>query len=133
VNGVFLDSVGILATVNKSDRWHAVAVLAYELLVESRAQPFTTTFILAEVGNAAARNPTRRKVCELFDNLNKTDCIIAPTEQDWHAAWAAYRRGEAGDAGIVDHVSFQVMARLGIRRAFTNDRHFRAAGFEPLF
>ncbi len=48
-------------------------------------------------------------------------------------AWAAYRRGEAGAAGIVDHVSFEVMRRLGVTEAFTNDRHFVAAGFEVLF
>jgi predicted nucleic acid-binding protein len=30
-------------------------------------------------------------------------------------------------------VSFAVMRRLGIQRAFTNDRHFREAGFETLF
>ena len=37
------------------------------------------------------------------------------------------------DAGIVDQISFVVMRRLGVSRAFTNDRHFRAAGMEPLF
>ena len=36
-------------------------------------------------------------------------------------------------AGIVDQVSFVVMRRLGLTRAFTNDWHFRAAGFETLF
>jgi predicted nucleic acid-binding protein len=30
-------------------------------------------------------------------------------------------------------ISFTIMRRLGITRAFTNDRHFRAAGFETLF
>lgn len=38
-----------------------------------------------------------------------------------------------GSAGIVDHVSFSVMRRLGITEAFTNDRHFAAAGFITLF
>jgi predicted nucleic acid-binding protein len=50
-----------------------------------------------------------------------------------HQAWNAYQRGEADQAGIVDHISFVVMKRLGIARAFTNDRHFRAAGFEAMF
>lgn len=40
---------------------------------------------------------------------------------------------EAAQAGIVDHVSFLVMRRLGITEAFTNDRHFSAAGFITLF
>jgi predicted nucleic acid-binding protein len=30
-------------------------------------------------------------------------------------------------------VSFQVMRRLGLGEAFTNDKHFLAAGFTVLF
>ncbi len=56
-----------------------------------------------------------------------------PTTQDWDLAWAAYARGDAGEAGIVDHVSFIIMRRLGITDAFTNDRHFKTAGFNTLF
>jgi hypothetical protein len=54
------------------------------------------------------------------------------TAQEIEIAWAAYERGEAGQAGIVDHVSFQVMRRLGLTQALTNDRHFLAAGFQQL-
>ncbi len=59
--------------------------------------------------------------------------LIVPTVEDWQAAWLAYERGEADRAGTVDHVSFTIMRRLGISKAFTNDGHFRAAGFETLF
>jgi predicted nucleic acid-binding protein len=59
--------------------------------------------------------------------------LIAPTSDDWNFSWKSYARGEANNAGIVDHVSFAVMKRLGIHQAFTNDRHFSAAGFEILF
>ena len=41
--------------------------------------------------------------------------------------------GNAAAAGIVDHLSFVVMRRHGIQEAFTNDQHFRAAGFTTLF
>jgi len=44
-----------------------------------------------------------------------------------------YSRREAANAGIVDHVSFVVMRRIGITEAFTNDHHFKAAGFTTLF
>jgi predicted nucleic acid-binding protein len=53
--------------------------------------------------------------------------------EDWQAAWLAFERGAADNAGIVDHVSFTIMRRMGISKAFTNDGHFRAAGFEALF
>jgi len=40
---------------------------------------------------------------------------------------------QADQAGIVDQISFRLMRRLGLSEAFTNDQHFRAAGFMPLF
>jgi predicted nucleic acid-binding protein len=50
--------------------------------------------------------------------LNASDTginlILFPTAADWKAAWAAYDRGEATQAGIVDQISFIVMRRLGI-------------------
>jgi predicted nucleic acid-binding protein len=82
MNGVLLDTVGLLALWNRNDQWHV---------------------------------------------------LIVPTEDDWHDAWAAYRRGGADQPGIVDCVSFVVMRRLQMRQAFTNDNHFRTAGFETLF
>jgi uncharacterized protein len=60
-------------------------------------------------------------------------CLIEPTTTDLDTTWADYRAATVGAAGIVDHVSFQVMRRLGITEAFTNDRHFQAAGFVTLF
>ena len=59
--------------------------------------------------------------------------LIVPAAEDWQAAWLAYENGEADDAGIVDHVSFTIMRRLEVTKVFTNDRHFRTAGFETLF
>ena len=59
--------------------------------------------------------------------------LIVPTDDDWRAAWAAYAQSSATDAGIVDHVSFTLMRRLGIEEVFSNDRHFKAAGFKTMF
>lgn len=59
--------------------------------------------------------------------------LIVPTDHEVEEAWAAYDRGEASQAGIIDQVSFVVMRRLGLTEAFTNDRHFQAAGFATLF
>lgn len=67
------------------------------------------------------------------DALALGKAIIEPTDDDRSNAWIAYDRREAGNAGIIDLVSFTVMRRLGITCAFTNDQHLRAAGFETLF
>jgi predicted nucleic acid-binding protein len=133
VNAVFLDTVGLLALWDVADQWHGAAEAAYQQVVARRLPLVTTTFVLLECGNAAARRPYRAEVDTLRRTLEQRQELIGPTDQDWTEAWAAYERGDAGQAGIVDHVSFSVMRRLGLTQAFTNDRHFQAAGFLTLF
>ena len=130
---VFADTVGLLALWDQSDQWHAAAAAAFDKLVRARERVTTTSFVLLECANAAARKSYRRAVNDLRIRLEAHKLLITPSDADWHAAWAEYGGRETGDAGIVDHISFVTMRRLGIQRAFTNDRHFRAAGFEILF
>jgi len=77
--------------------------------------------------------PYRTAVDDLRAWLAAKGWLVEPTTDDVDAAWAAYRAANAGAAGVVDHVSFVVMRRLGVTEAFTNDRHFQAAGFTTLF
>jgi predicted nucleic acid-binding protein len=129
---VFLDTVGLIALWNIRDQWHIAADNAMNYLVDA-TQYVTTTYVLLECGNAMARSADRSRVSELWKELSRFGNLYAPTAHDIEQAWSAYDRGEAGEAGIVDHVSFVVMRRLGLTDAFTNDWHFRAAGFVTLF
>ncbi len=133
MNPVFLDTVGLLALWNRSDQWHHPARRAFDALAAAERVLLTTTFVLLECGNAAARHPFRREVNLFRHQLESAGLLMTPTDVDWQIAWVAYDRGEAAQAGIVDCVSFAVMRRLGITEAFTNDQHFRVAGFEVLF
>ena len=130
---VFLDTVGLIAVWDTCDQWNASAEVVYRLLVAQGCPLVTTSFILLECGNAAARRPYRAYVGQLRQLLLEEGLLIEPTPDDVERAWAAYDRGESGQAGIVDQVSFVVMRRLGLTEAFTNDRHFQAAGFTALF
>jgi predicted nucleic acid-binding protein len=130
---VFLDTVGLLAVWDSTDQWHQAAQARFAQLQTAREELVCTTFILTECGNASARRPYRDAVCRLRERLESSNRLVVPTEDDWRMAWQAYQVGQAESAGIVDHISFVVMRRLGITKAFTNDRHFRAAGFEILF
>jgi predicted nucleic acid-binding protein len=130
---VFADTIGLLAQWDESDQWHDAAISALNELLSSRSQLVTTTYVLLECGNAAARRPYRDAVIDLRHRLEQYRQLIAPTDGEWQLAWQAYERREAAQAGIVDHVSFQDMRRLNIQEAFTNDRHFAAAGFQTLF
>jgi len=133
MNQVFLDTVGMIAVWDDTDQWHAAAKAAYERLLIQGRRLVTTHLVLCECGNAAARRPYRADLNELRQLLIQEQLLVEPTPEELERAWAAYDRGEAAQAGIVDHVSFMVMRRLGITEAFTNDRHFQAAGFTVLF
>ncbi len=130
---VFMDSVGLLALWSESDQWHEMAEKAFAEITRKKDTLMTTTFVMLECGNAVARRGFRQDANDLRERLEKSGMLVWPTETDWKLAWQNYQRGVADAAGIVDHVSFVVMRRLGIARAFTNDRHFQAAGFENLF
>ena len=133
MNPVFLDTVGLVALWNTADQWHVAADQAFAQILARRQPIVTTTFVLLECGNTAARKPFRSKVCQLQTTLEQRKELIVPTEDDWKQAWTDCEQGLAGQAGIVDHVSFVVMRRLGITETFTNDNHFQAAGFTILF
>jgi predicted nucleic acid-binding protein len=123
-----------LALWNASDQWHDAAAEAHRHLIARGVPVVTTTLVLLECGNRVARCSDFRELVAAFrDDIKAAEGLIRPEPADEATAWDAYRRGEAGQAGIVDHLSFVVMRRLGLSQAFTNDAHFRAAGFEPLF
>lgn len=133
MNAVFLDTVGLLALWDCGDQWHAEAEAAYARIIAERIPFLTTTFVLLECGNAASRRSYRSKVAWLRRTLEQRGEVVVPTDEDWRLAWEIYEQEEAGQAGIVDHVSFIVMRRLGLTQAFTHDRHFQNAGFNVLF
>jgi hypothetical protein len=58
VKTVFLDTVGLVALC---DQWHADAMAAYQA-IPTNVYFFTTTFVLLECGNTAARKPYRQNV-----------------------------------------------------------------------
>ena len=130
---VFLDTVGLVAVWDRTDQWHQAAAETYLRLLQQRRPLLTTSLIFLECGNATARRPYRSRVNVLRQVFIKTKQLIEPTTEDIESAWTAFECGDAAQAGIVDHVSFAVMRRLGVAEAFTNDRHFTAAGFTTLF
>jgi predicted nucleic acid-binding protein len=114
-------------------QWHEPAQQALTDILGQRSILITTSYVLLECGNTVARTDLRAEVTRLRMTLAQQGQLIDPTEADLTAAWDAFDQGKPGEAGIVDLVSFAAMRRLGITQAFTNDRHFTAAGFEVLF
>ena len=132
MNGVLLDSSGLIALWNRRDQWHSAAARVFNGL-EPGVAFVTTTYIIAECANAFARSDLRHRLVVLADGLNAKRMLVFPTDADWNEAWAEFTRDHPGSPSLTDQLSFAVMRRMGLRRAFTNDRHFDEAGFEALF
>jgi len=92
---VFLDTVGLLALWNRRDQWHEAAKSAFTKLTESRCNLVTTSFVLLECGNAAAKHPFRNTVFALRQQLAVSGNLLDPTYEELHQAWTAYASGEA--------------------------------------
>src|SRR5205823_13183620 len=99
----FLDTVGLLALWESRDQWHQDARRTMEKLVGERVKLITSSVILYECGNAAARKPYRADVDQLRTDLISTGRLILPMPEDDEHAWREYRQGTLGEAGIVDH------------------------------
>ena len=133
MSAVFVDTVGLIVIWDEDDQWHTAARTAFERLFLNGTNLLSTSFVMAEAGNAAARRNYRGAVEQLRTDFESTNRLIYPSHEDWQQAWDCYRRREGNSAGLVDCLSFVVMRRVGIQQAFTNDEHFVAAGFEVLF
>ena len=83
MNAVFLDTVGLISTWDEADQWHTAAEAAFAQITSERRPFVTTTFILLECGNYAARRPYRKEVSVLRQQLELRNELIVPTEQDW--------------------------------------------------
>ena len=59
---VFFDTVGLVALWDEADQWHELANEAYGEIKASRTEIVTTSLVMLECGNAAARRPYRKAV-----------------------------------------------------------------------
>ena len=82
MNPVFLDTVGLIAVWDRSDQWHDDAEPGFLRLVTSGRPILTTTLVLYECGNAAARRPYRTSVDDLRNWLAAKGWLIEPTASD---------------------------------------------------
>ena len=90
---VFLDTVGLLALWDRSDQWHSAATQAFQAFSGERANLFTSSLVLMECANAAARRPYRSVVAALWREMKASDRVFHPTETDLEEAWSELSAG----------------------------------------
>src|SRR5436853_5361985 len=89
----------MLAVWDEADQWHAAANAAFEKICANRLPVVTTSFVLLECGNAAARRPYRHIVVEWRDVMLANDGLIAPSDEDWRKPGSAMSEANIAKPG----------------------------------
>ncbi|MGA3023295.1 MAG: PIN domain-containing protein [Bryobacteraceae bacterium] len=124
---VFVDTSYFIARMQASDQWHAAAVEADDPtldLITSNDVVNETITLLRMRGFLSLALDFLREIRAGSDiHVVYVDAAVQAEAWDLYARYAGLR------ASGVDCTSFAMMRRLGIKKAFTFDQHFRAAGF----
>ena len=129
---IFLDSGAFVALWLAQDGKHALAGGAMKELRERRERLFTSNFVLDEALTLAARRAGGRFAAERGRNIldSKALTVLRPEADDERAALDLVEKFADQGVGFTDAVSFVLMRRHRIKRAFTFDGHFALAGFD---
>jgi len=129
---IFVDTSGFYALLDGDDAEHSHALKLWEGEPPGEGGLVTTNYVVLE-SMALLQSRLGMPAVRVF-----RDAILPLVRIEWideavhaqavSAFIAAGRRG----LSLVDLSSFETMRRLGIRSAFTFDRHFRQYGFETL-
>ena len=131
---VFLDTNGWIALLNSRDSLHLAADELWRRLGNEGYSVLLTDWVLAETGNGLARNRARGAFVAVVAALRASSraTLVLITEPLLDRALDLYAQRDDKAWGLVDCASFVVMQDRGVRVAFTTDKHFEQAGFEPL-
>ena len=134
MNGVFLDTVGLVAIANADDQWNAVATRTFEQLVKAGGPLVTSSLVLIEVGDGLSRVRHRQLAIDIRASLLQSQRVeIVQCSDDLEKrAWDLYTQRPDKDWGMTDCVNMTIMQERGIRSILTADRHFEQAGYEIL-
>ena len=128
---IFVDTLFIVALINKRDQYHQKAL---QLSEQYKNHPLITTdAVFLEFGNALSSNYKKEaaKLIEQFLASDEID-VIRLTPELFDESLRLYKKHQDKSWGLVDCFSFVVMNQHKISQALTFDQHFIQAGFQAL-
>jgi predicted nucleic acid-binding protein len=127
---VFVDTSGIVATLNPRDDNHQMAAERWKALLSGDEPLYITNYALVETIAVLSRRLGFQAV-RAFQTSVVPAFEVFWVDQDVHErAMAALLTVGQRDVSLVDCVSFEVMRRVGLDIAFAVDAHFREQGFQ---
>jgi uncharacterized protein len=134
MNAVFLDTGYLLALELSNDQNHQAARRHWQGAINSLPPLVTTSYVFSEVVTFFNSRSHHMKAVQIGNNLLRSPSVqlIHIDEQLFHLGWAYFQQHQDKMYSLTDCISFVVMQKLGIRTAFTFDKHFVQAGFQKV-
>ncbi|CAB50077.1 type II toxin-antitoxin system VapC family toxin [Pyrococcus abyssi] len=129
---VYIDTGALIAFFDKRDKNHKIAVSYFESAILNGVRFVVGRPVLMEFINGASKVNGKRVAIQLKNLIYSSRYILIEneTERDWEKAWEIFEKFDDQDGmDLVDCLSFAIMERLGIKKAFTFDSDFETYGF----
>jgi predicted nucleic acid-binding protein len=129
---IFIDTGAFIARSIARDAHHRAATEAWREISTTKERCCTSSFVLDEtltlLGRRAGYGFAAREGQRLYASTQLV--ILRPEQKDEEKALQLFRKSADQKVSFTDCVSFVLMRGQRIRRAFSFDQHFRAAGFD---
>lgn len=129
---IFIDTGALVARYLQADQYHARAERVWKQIERLRTPVVTSNFVLDEVLTFLARRTGSAFAASRVRTIFESSAfeILRPDLSIETEALALFEKFADQSVSFTDAVSFALMRRRRIQRAFTFDRHFALAGFE---
>jgi len=125
---IFIDTSGFIAVLDRDDASHNAAAKAWVDILTSEEALVTTNYVLVETCALVQRRLGMKAIKLLHED------IVPALRIEWidnavhNSAMGVMLAAQWKKLSLVDCVSFEIIRLLGIKTAFTLDKHFKEQG-----
>jgi predicted nucleic acid-binding protein len=128
---IFVDSSAWIALADKDDSHHKEAASSYPSIFKNHKNLITSNLVIAETYIVLLKELRHKAALEFLERIKTSPRIlkICSNETIETEAEGILVKYLDQDFSYIDAVSFVIMKRQRIRKAFCFDKHFVTAGF----
>lgn len=132
IESIFVDTGAWIALADKDDAHHREAAPLYPSLLKAHRNLMTSNLVIAETYILILNELGHKAAIEFLEKINASPriLIIHSTSEIEADAVIILKKYADQDFSYTDAVSFAIMKRQRIKKAFCFDKHFLTAGFE---
>ena len=131
---IFVDTSAWLALADKDDAYHRRAALIFPSLLKNYRSLITSNLVIAEAYILILNELGHKAAIDFLERLKASPRILKmyATEEIEASAEKILIKYNDQDFSYADSVSFAIMRKEKIKKAFCFDKHFLTAGFESI-